>query len=159
MNVLVLDLYHYDPQCFYYLDSQKNVLMDGFFTKIIYTHSYFTMNGLYFYFPIQHSYIEPMKDKYYVHFDPNLTQNKAIMDILFKLETQILLHYASFVNRRKASNMTMYKHLLKGKFRIHEPSPVSSLDVSQYILKISGIWENENEFGVTYKWLEAKSML
>ena len=100
-----------------------------------------------------------MKDKYYVHFDPNLTQNKAIMDILFKLETQILLHYASFVNRRKASNMTMYKHLLKGKLRIHEPSPVSSLDVSQYILKISGIWETDTEFGVTYKWLEAKTML
>jgi hypothetical protein len=159
MNVLVLDLYHYDSQCFYYLDSQKNALMDGLFTKIIYTHSYFTMNGLFFFFPIQHSYIEPMKDKYYVHFDPNLTQNKAIMDILFKLETQILLHYASFVNRRKASNMTMYKHLLKGKLRIHEPSPVSSLDVSQYILKISGIWETDTEFGVTYKWLEAKTML
>ena len=88
MNILVLDLYHYDPQCFYYLEAQKNVLMDGLFTKVIYTHSYFTMNGLFFYFPIQHSYIETLKDKSYIHFDPNVVQNKAIMDILFKLETQ-----------------------------------------------------------------------
>ena len=159
MNVLVLDLYHYDPQCFYYLDSQKNALMDGLFTKVIYTHSYFTMNGLYFYFPVQPSYLEPSKDKYFVNFDPNVTQNKAIMDILFKLETQILLHYASFVNRRKTSNMTMYRHLLKGKFRIHQSSPPDTFNKYTYVLKISGIWETDTEFGVTYKWAEATSTL
>ena len=129
MNILVLDLYNYDPNSFYYLETEKNILMQGHFTKIIYTHAFYTMNGLYFYFPVQYSYLEPSSDKYFVHFDANSTNNKALLDIIFKLETQLLLHYASFTNHRKLSNMTMYKHLLKGKFRIHEQSAVSSLEV------------------------------
>lgn len=158
MNILALDLYQYDPNCFYYLDTDKNMLMEGLFTKIMYTHSYFTMNGLFFYFPIQYSYIESCADKYYIHFDPNNTPNKDILDVVLKLETQILLHYASFTNRRKMSNMTMYKQLLKGKIRIHESSPVN-MNTCQYILKISGIWETDTEFGITYKWLESTSMI
>ena len=158
MNILALDLYQYDPNCFYYLDTDKNMLMEGLFTKIMYTHSYFTMNGLFFYFPIQYSYIESCTDKYYIHFDPNNTPNKDILDVVLKLETQILLHYASFTNRRKMSNMTMYKQLLKGKIRIHESSP-ANMNTCQYILKISGIWETDTEFGITYKWLESTSMI
>lgn len=158
MNILVLDLYNYDQNSFYYLDTEKNILMDGTFTKIIYTHAFYTMNGLYFYFPVQYSYLEPLGDKYFIHFDPNTSQNKAILDIIFKLETQILLHYASFTNRRKMSNMTMYKQLLKGKMRIHETCKPNTSS-HQYILKISGIWETEKDFGITYKWLEARSMI
>lgn len=158
MNILVLDLYNYDQNSFYYLDTEKNILMDGTFTKIIYTHSFYTMNGLYFYFPIQYSYLEPYGDKYFIHFDPNTLDNKTLLDIILKLETQILLHYATFTNRRKMSNMTMYKQLLKGKMRIHETCK-SSTTSHQYILKISGIWETEKEVGITYKWLEARSMI
>lgn len=159
MNLLVLELNEYDPDCFYFLETEKNVLMDGLFTKMIYTQQNFTMNGLYYYFPIQYSTVEPCGDKYYIHFDPSLAANKAIIEIIYKLETQVLLHYASFTNRRKLSSMTMHKQLLKGKVRIHEPCPPLSENSSEYILKISGVWETDAEFGVTYKWLEANSMI
>jgi hypothetical protein len=158
MNVLVLDLLNYNSQYLYFLDTQKNLLLDGYFTKVIYTHMNFTMNGLYFHFPIQHSYIENCKDKYYIHFDINSVQNASILQSIFKLETQILLHYANFTTHRKSSNMTLYKHLQKGKFRIFEKPP-SSLDNYRFILKISGIWETNEEFGITYKWLEAKPLI
>ena len=157
MNVLIMDLQNYEPQYFYFLDRQKNLLLEGTFTKIIYTHMHFTMNSLYFRFPICYEYIENCKDKCYVHFDAENIQNRLILNTIFKLETQILLQYANYTGHKKSSNMSLYKHLLKGKFRILE-KPYSSLENYQYILKISGVWETKSEFGITYKWLEAKSI-
>ena len=154
MNILTLDLYNYDENCFYYLDRQSNILMNGFFTKMIYTHPHYTMNGLYFHFPLQYTYIESCKDKYYVHFDPNVVQNKVLMDIIFKLETQILNSYQVYSKTEKCSLLTMHKHLSKGKFRIPHARNTNSLNPCKYMFKVSGIWESEEEFGITYKWSE-----
>lgn len=159
MNILTLDLFSYNPDFFYYLDTQANVIMNGFFTKMIYTHPNYTMNGLYFHFPIQYTYIEQCKDKYYVHFDPKIVQNKAIMDIIHKLETQILDHYQKYSNIDKCSVLTMHKHLSKGKFRIPHACNTNSLNPCKYMFKISGIWETEEEFGITYKWFEVRNTI
>jgi hypothetical protein len=154
MNILILDLLNYNPQYFYFLETKTNLLLEGTFTKVIYTHLNFTMNSLYFNFPITYSYIENCKDKYYIYFDLNNIQNRTTLDYIFKLETQVLLHYANYTAHKKSSNMSLYKHLIKGKFRIFD-KPNSSLEKSNYILKISGVWETKDEFGITYKWLEA----
>ena len=154
MDVLTLYLYNYNSNFFYYLDTQQNILMNGVFTKMIYTHPYYTMNGLYFYFQLQYTYIEPCKDKYYVHFDPNIVQNKVLMEIIFKLETKILNQYQEYSKTEKCALLTMHKHLSKGKFRIPHARNTTSLNPCKYMFKISGIWESEEEFGITYKWSE-----
>lgn len=158
MNILTLDIYNYNARFFYYLDTQPNILMNGLFTKMIYTHPHYTMNGLYFHFPIQYTYIEPCKDKYYVHFDPKLVQNKAIMENIYKLETRVLDYYQEFSQTEKCPLLTMHKHLSKGKFRIPHQRNTTSMNPCKYMFKISGVWESENEFGITYKWFEIKDI-
>ena len=37
----------------YFLDKKTNIIMDGNFTKILYSNDCFTMNGLYILFPIE----------------------------------------------------------------------------------------------------------
>ena len=53
MNILVLPITEIIPEYIYYLDSKNNMLMDGIFTKVIYTNEWFTMNGLYINLPIE----------------------------------------------------------------------------------------------------------
>jgi hypothetical protein len=53
MNILVLPTNEIIPEYIYFLDSKNNILMDGFFTKLIYTDEWFTMNGLYINLPIE----------------------------------------------------------------------------------------------------------
>lgn len=159
MNILGLDLHNYDSNFFYYLDTKKNLIMDGIFTKIIYTHSHFTMNGLTFSFPLQYTFYETTSENsFYMHFDPTLDSNRALIEIVLKLETQIMLHYASFMNKKKSSNVSLYKQLQKGKIKING-STTFLQSHAQCVLKISGVWENDNEYGVTYKWLLAKPLL
>ena len=52
MNVLILPLNEITEENVYFLDSKKNILMDGTFTKIIFMNEWFTMNGIYISFPI-----------------------------------------------------------------------------------------------------------
>ena len=36
----------------FFSDKKKNIIMDGTFTKIQYSESFFTMNGIFVYFPV-----------------------------------------------------------------------------------------------------------
>lgn len=152
MNVFALNLYNYNPNDFYFLDPKNNLIMDGIFTKMIYTSKHFTMNGVYFYFPIQYSYIEVnSSNKCFMYFDSEVVQNRAIIEVIRKLETQILLQYANFTNKRRQSYYGLYNQLLTKKLRIND---ASSSKVKHVLLNISGVWENDTQFGITYKWVE-----
>jgi hypothetical protein len=152
MNVFVLNLDNYNPNEFYFLEPKNNLIMDGIFTKMIYTSKHFTMNGVYFHFPIHYSIIEQHNSsKCFLYFEDDVEQNKHLIEVIRKLETQILLHYANFTNKRKQSNFNLYNQLLAKRLRIND---VSSSKTKQILLNISGIWENEISFGITFKWVE-----
>ena len=53
MNVVCLNLQNYDAKNFYFFDSKPNHIIDGTFSKIMYTDKSFTMNGLYIYIPLK----------------------------------------------------------------------------------------------------------
>lgn len=152
MNVFALNLYNYNPDNFYFLDPKSNLIMEGIFTKMIYTSKHFTMNGLYFYFPIQYSYIEfNPSNKCFMYFDYDIVQNKALLEIIRKLETQLLLQYANFTNKRKQSSYGLYHQMLTKRLRINDTSNSKTKNI---LLNISGVWENDTQFGITYKWVE-----
>ena len=152
MNVFVLNLDNYKPSEFYFLEPKTNLIMDGIFTKMIYTSKHFTMNGVYFYFPIQYSLIEQNNiNKCFLYFEDDVVQNKYLLEAVRKLETQILLHYANFTNKRKQSNLNLYNNLLTKRMRVND---VSSSKTKQILLNMSGVWETETSFGITFKWVE-----
>ena len=94
MNILALTLTNYDPNYFYCLDSKPNLIMNGNFTKINYTHPHFTMNGLFFSIPMLSSFVENASENtHFVHFDTNVLSNKEIVDAVVKLEYEILQNY------------------------------------------------------------------
>ena len=159
MNIVALDLNKYDSSCFYFFETKNNNLMDGKFTKVIYTHAHFTINNIYFHFPIHISRRELYNNKYVVQYDINAERNKYILESVFMLESQILVAYSNFTNRWKTSNMNIYKKAIKGRLCMSEQSIKNEENPKYIVLKISGIWENDKEFGITYKWLESKTTM
>lgn len=122
MNVFAVDLNLYNKNHIFFLEPKPNLLIQGVFTKMIYTGEDFTMNGI------------------YIHVIYNVLNE----NILKQFETQILDHYANHTNTSKKPT-----HLLNAG------SPHKKGRVSQ-ILKLSGIWENETNFGLTFKWIDAR---
>jgi|DEB19_MinimDraft_3_1074340.scaffolds.fasta_scaffold414472_1 hypothetical protein len=87
-------------------------------------------------------------------FDPLQEHNKQIIDRVRLIETDILSKWSTTNNKKQALNLS--NQLETGNVSIWLSS--DSVDKKQYhefILKISGIWENEDqqEYGITYKFI------
>lgn len=65
MNI-VLDIPQYNIFNLFFLEKKQNIIMDGTFTKFIYSNQHFILNSLYLYFPIEIKYLEktPIKTRF-----------------------------------------------------------------------------------------------
>jgi hypothetical protein len=167
MNIL-LDLKHFSLNNIFHCDTKENIIMEGKFTKLLYSNELFTMNGIYFSFPIEEIAIEKVGNRNLIKFHSYSQVNLPIIQEFAKIEYRILEHY-KYMNKcaRKISN-TLSKQLYLGSMKIyndlHSFTQVKSSNVngyknydnmnenhSNFFLKISGIWETDNEIGLTYK--------
>lgn len=124
MNVFALQLESYNPNQFFFLEPKPNIIIDGTFTKIIYTSEDFTLNGIYIFIP----------------------QDNKLTDTIRRLETNILSQYASHSNTQKEYFIGLFKKQRVPEYTI------------KTVLNISGVWENESHFGITYKWMEGNTI-
>lgn len=88
-------------EIFFFLDKKRNIIIDGNFTKMIYSNEYFTMNCLYFLFPIEISKTEKTMNKTNVFFHPYSRHNTFIMQEFSKLEYTIIEYYKTMNNSFK----------------------------------------------------------
>lgn len=51
MNILSVSIYDFDIDFVYFLDPKANLIMSGYFIKIMYTSPYFTLNSTYLSIP------------------------------------------------------------------------------------------------------------
>jgi len=149
MNILVLPITEIIPEYIYYLDSKNNMLMDGIFTKVIYTNEWFTMNGLYINLPIEMQCIDTNNNyKQTVFF--SVSQYSTLLHQLDLLEQNILSKYIP-TDKNKHKSFLIMQSLKLGYFRILKGDNFPTKKITGFVLKISGIWENANEYGLSYK--------
>lgn len=163
MNVLVLPSNEIIPEYIYFLDSKNNILMDGFFTKLIYTNEWFTMNGLYINLPIE---IQGIDTKPYTNSGSKQTiffsvsQYSTLLHQLDLLEQHILNRYIP-IDKNKHKSFLIMQSLKLGYFRIfkgdNKIDNFPTKKITGFVLKISGIWENVNEYGISYKIMDGSS--
>lgn len=140
-------------------DTKENIIIDGKFTKLLYSNELFTMNGLYFSFPIENITIEKLGNKNIVKFHPYSQVNLPVVQDFAKIEYRILEHY-KYMNKcvRKISN-TLSKQMYSGSMKIYKELHLFNNSNSKivddksldFFLKISGVWETDSEIGLTYK--------
>lgn len=151
MNVLMLPLNEITEDNIYFLDSKKNILMDGTFTKLMFMNEWFTMNGIYISFPIyvQNIEINPtMGQKHTITFSVNT--HLDLIEKIEALERAILSKYSS----HKVPTYNINYSLRMGVFKLYKENKMMHKNTG-FALKISGIWENAKNYGLSYKIVEA----
>lgn len=128
-----------------FMEPKKNVIMDGSFTKINYLAEWFTMNSIFLKIPL---IIKTIDNN--IVFDPYSPQNHATIQSLTKIENMLLQLYADTKQKHFKYNTLLTKQLYKGNMKINKDDK-RHISKKAYIIKISGIWQSNNEIGITYK--------
>jgi len=139
----------------YFLDKKRNIIMDGNFTKIIYSNDWFTMNGLYILFPIEVISIEKYSNNNILKFHTYQSNNLQIIEDIAKLEYRIIEYYKNIYHCKSRICNSVAKQLYSGSMKLYKELNTNQVEKNkQYIIKISGIWETQESVGLTYKLIE-----
>jgi hypothetical protein len=161
--IVTLDLSKFILSNMYFLDTKKNIIMDGNFTKLIFSNEFFVMNGIYILFPIDHNGSEKIMNKTQIRFNPFQQYNQTLINEFSKLEKSILEYYKQtrmcnckivpLLQKQMLIGFMKTNKEYKNQFLINE----NNKNI-QYVLKISGIWETQEEIGLTYKLFEVNNL-
>jgi hypothetical protein len=134
---------------------QNSIIHDSYFIRINYSDNDVSLSGLML--PIKLSFITISKsfNKNIIIYD--LHSNKEVISNICKLETLILEKYSNSTNN--ISKNPVYN--LSNQLKSCSIKLFSDIDKRRQecniILKISGVWENIREYGITFKFMDSQS--
>jgi hypothetical protein len=145
MNI-VKTLDQYDENCIYFCDPIKNnVMNEGNFIRILYSTPTFVLNGVYLQIRLNDIIVEKYYNKYKCIF--NVNNHKDTIEGIKMIEDNLLKK----INiKNKMPQNKIYDQLKNGNIKIFSDVNPKTF-ANTFLLKISGIWETESQFGVTYK--------
>ena len=147
MNIVKrIDQYD-ENNCFFCEPIKNNVMNDGNFIRIIYSTHNITLNGIYLLLTLNDITSEKYYTKYRCNF--NVLNHKDIIDNLKIIEEELLKKCEI---KDKIPQLKINEQLKNGNLKIF--SDVGNNSVCSFILKISGIWETEDKYGLTYKFIK-----
>ena len=148
---LVLRSDQYNVDHVYFCESIKNnIIMNGSFIRILYSTSKLTMNGIYILLNFDNFCIEKYYNKYKYTFDTAV--NSELINFVRNVERDIL---TKLNIRDKCPVYKIYDQLKIGGIKIITDKIEFNENI---ILKISGIWETDTEYGITYKFINILDM-
>ena len=127
---------------------KNNIITDGKFIRIIYSNNIVTFNGIYLLIKLEHTTCNKHYSKYKCEF--NICDNHEIINSIELIEKMVLNKY-NVTNKNVHYKIT--EALKTGSFKTH--TNINDTDDYNFILKISGIWETDNKYGLTYKFCKS----
>jgi len=148
MNI-VKRIDQYDDNCVLLCEPIKNNIMtDGNFIRIIYSTNTFTLNGIYLFITLNDITCEKYYSKYRCTF--NVANHKDIIENLKIIEDDLI---KKCYIPTKIPQYKIHEQLKNGNLKIF--NDIGNRSVCSFILKISGIWETQYNYGLTYKFIKA----
>jgi len=206
---MAIDMKQFEPLLISFSETKKNNIINGNFSKIIYSDSNITFNGLYIYFQIIPHHVVRYNDKkcqndeqkilskndYSIFYLDSNSFNINIVNSLSTIENDIIEYYKELNKVDKISVYQLKTQLESGNIKIYKnennkkdekPNIINNnnnnvvkrhystihhyytnaytnmslkeaeergirKEMKNYLLKISGIWENKFSVGITYK--------
>lgn len=146
MNI-VKNINQYDENSLFFCEPIKNnIIDDSYFIRILYSTHNVVINGVYLLITLNNITCEKYYNKYRCCFNPN--NHKDIIDNIKKIEENILSKY----DNKKIPNFKISEQLKNGNIKLFNLINTSD---SSFIVKISGIWETQCNYGLTYKFITA----
>jgi hypothetical protein len=145
MNI-VKTINQYDEDNIYFCEPIKNNIMnEGKFIRILYSTHNVVLNGIYLLISLNDITCDKYYNKYRCNF--NVNNNKDVIDNLKIIEENILKK----IEIKKIPQLKIYEQLKNGNIKLFNDVNKS---FCSFILKISGIWETQFNYGLTYKFIK-----
>jgi len=149
MNIAI-DIDKFNQNNIFFYEPVKNTVMDDSnFIRIIYSNKLLTLNGLFIKIKFNITNTEKYFNKFKCTY--NIEDNKQIINNLVSIENNILQKYCYIEN--KIVKHKIYDQLYSGSIKLFKENSLSTI-CNVFILKISGIWETDTEYGLTYKFID-----
>ena len=147
MNI-VKRLEQYDENNLYFCEPIKNnVICDGNFIRLLYSTNHMVLNGIYLLIQLNDIVLEKYYSKCKCIFNVN-THSELIYNL--KVIEENILKKLSFKN--KQPQFKIFEQINNGTIKIF--GDVQSKQHNLFILKISGVWETSQNYGLTYKFIK-----
>ena len=144
---LVKTIDQYDNNNLFLCEAIKNnVMNDGSFIRILYSTQEFVLNGIYLLVELNDIMCEKYYNKYKCTF--NIANNKYIVEKIKIIEEEILKKYKP----DKYPCYKIFEQMRSGYIKYF--SDIENTQHCSFILKISGIWETAQNYGLTYKFIK-----
>jgi hypothetical protein len=149
MNI-VIKIEQYNNDCIYFCEPIKNNIMnDSNFIRILYSNEIMTLGGIYLLININDICCEKYYNKYKCSFNQN--NHTELIEKIKKIEENLLDKVGI---QNKCPQHKIYELLKNGNIKVFNEI---SKENTTFILKISGIWETQNSYGLTYKFINIQS--
>ena len=148
-----------EPKCYKNFDFKyiflgntinNRILENGKFTRIYYSTPLCSFNGIYTLLYIDDIIESNCNNSFNNKLMINVEKNCVLLNNIKQLEEKIL----SVVEiKNKTLTCNIYNELMKGFLKLNYKNNIHN---SQIMLKISGIWETEDSYGLSYKYYYLK---
>jgi hypothetical protein len=146
---LVKNVDQYDENNIYFSDPIKNnIINEGNFIRILYSNSNIIFNGIFLLLSFHNIVCEKYFNKYKCIINTNYY--KDIIDKMKNIE-ETILKKSNIQN--KIPIYRINEQLKNGKIKIFDEIKTPNCS---FIFKISGIWETNQNYGLTYKIIKTK---
>ena len=147
MNI-VKKIDQYDERYVFFCEPIKNnVMNEGNFIRILYSNHSFTLNGIYLLITLNDILCDKFYTKYKCNFNP--AAHKELINKLKIIEENLINKY-NFID--KIPQYKIFEQLINGNLKIS--NDIGNRSQCNLILKISGIWETQDRFGLTVKFMK-----
>ena len=138
-----IDQYNED-NIFFCEPIKNNIMAEGNFIRILYSTFNFTLNGIYLFIQLNDIILEKYFNKNKCSFNTNT--HKELIEKIKVIEENIL---KKIEINNKAPQFKIYEQLINGNIKFF--CDINTKSNNSFILKISGIWETQTNYGLTYK--------
>lgn len=128
----------------------NRILENGKFTRIYYSTPSCSFNGIYTLLQIDDIIKSNSNNSFCNKLIIDVEKNSVLLNNIKQLEEKIL-NVMEIKNKTLTCNI--YNELMKGFLKLNYKNNIHN---SQIMLKISGIWETEDSYGLSYKYYYIK---
>ena len=129
---------------YFYEPIKNSIIENSSFIRLIYSNELMAINGIYI--KIDFDNVTKTNDFSKQKITININDNAKIINYIKSIESEILQK----INiQRKRKIYKINEQLMTGYIK----QLIDNKYANSFILKISGIWESENEYGLTFKFI------
>tara|TARA_Y100000768_G_scaffold156979_2_gene117153 strand:- start:4871 stop:5344 length:474 start_codon:yes stop_codon:yes gene_type:complete len=155
MNIAI-NIKNFSINNVYFLDTVKNTVMENSnFIRINYSDDIIILNGIYLSFQLKITALDKYFSKFKCSF--NTSHNQFIINKIINIEKTLLNTLLNTLDYAKKPVYKIKDHISSGNIKLFSNN--NNILNDTFLLKISGFWETDNEFGITYKFVGLQKMI